>query len=281
MDPSNNNTSNNDNDASNDNNITIANVVSTFKTGCHLDLHTIALRGRNVIHQPKGGKVVMKLRKPLITATISSSGGVVCAGAKSEAEAKMGARRVARCLQKLGFKVTFSGFRVVNVLAVSSVPFRINLIRFTMENKPFATYEPELFPAAIYKIKNPKATLQVYSTGAIVVTGPNVKDLNKGFEHTYPRLFECQIPSDEPPENIKTVVKCQRRRKRTDAESEMKRDGGGKGKKRGRELMQHYGCQPDPEWLIRTMGSDLPPNPAVRYFHQHGSLQRSGWTIKL
>lgn len=88
-------------------------------------------------------KVLMKLRKPRITATIWSSGKIICTGATrwvapappagepcsqtrlsqpafslpliiffyfnySEEEAKFGARRLARSLQKLGFQVTFS-----------------------------------------------------------------------------------------------------------------------------------------------------------------------------
>lgn len=174
------------------NNIRVTNVVATFKTRCTLDLHTIASKMNNVILPSGGGKVLMKLRKPMITATISSSGSIVCTGAKSEDEAKMGARRVARCLQKLGFDVTFCDFHIVNVLAVCSVPFAINLERFAVENQPFACYEPELFPAASYRVQNPKATLQVYSNGTITVTGPKVKDVTTAVEQVYPLLFECR-----------------------------------------------------------------------------------------
>uniref|UniRef100_A0A672N3N2 TBP-like 1 n=1 Tax=Sinocyclocheilus grahami TaxID=75366 RepID=A0A672N3N2_SINGR len=83
-------------------------------------------------------KVLMKLRKPRITATIWSSGKIICTGATSEEEAKLGARRLARCLQKIGFKVRFSDFKVVNVLAVCSLPFQIRLIEFTKNNRPIA-----------------------------------------------------------------------------------------------------------------------------------------------
>lgn len=93
----------------------------------------------------------------------------------SEEEAKLGARRLARCLQKLGFKVgisttpfyftsallfspcvhklndshcasapwcpqvTFSAFKVVNVMAVCAMPFKVSLIDFTKKNRPIAT----------------------------------------------------------------------------------------------------------------------------------------------
>ncbi|RMC12970.1 hypothetical protein DUI87_10499 [Hirundo rustica rustica] len=83
-------------------------------------------------------KVLMKLRKPRITATIWSSGKVICTGATSEEEAKFGARRLARSLQKLGFQVIFTDFKVVNVLAVCNMPFEIRLPEFTKNNRPHA-----------------------------------------------------------------------------------------------------------------------------------------------
>uniref|UniRef100_A0A3Q3WQW3 TATA box-binding protein-like 1 n=1 Tax=Mola mola TaxID=94237 RepID=A0A3Q3WQW3_MOLML len=154
-------------DSSNDEtlDIIVTNVVATFRTRCHLNLRTIALEGTNVIYKPEVGKVLMKLRKPKITASIWSSGKIICTGAK------LGARRLARCLQKLGFKVRFSAFKIVNVLAVCSMPFAVHLTDFTKNNRPIASYEPELHPAATYRIKHLKATVQVFSTGSITVTG--------------------------------------------------------------------------------------------------------------
>ena len=35
----------------------------------------------------------------------------------------------------------------------------------------FYSYEPELHPGVTYKIANPKATLKVFSTGSLTVTG--------------------------------------------------------------------------------------------------------------
>ncbi|KAF1592276.1 UNVERIFIED_CONTAM: TATA box-binding protein-like protein 1, partial [Eudyptes robustus] len=137
-------------------------------------------------------KVLMKLRKPRITATIWSSGKVICTGATSEEEAKFGARRLARSLQKLGFQVIFTDFKVVNVLAVCNMPFEIRLPEFTKNNRPHASYEPELHPAVCYRIKTLRATLQIFSTGSITVTGPNVKAVASAVEQIYPFVFESR-----------------------------------------------------------------------------------------
>ncbi|VTJ85858.1 Hypothetical predicted protein [Marmota monax] len=161
-------------------------------TRCHLNLRKIALEGANVIYKRDVGKVLMKLRKPRITATIWSSGKIICTGATSEEEAKFGARRLARSLQKLGFQVIFTDFKVVNVLAVCNMPFEIRLPEFTKNNRPHASYEPELHPAVCYRIKSLRATLQIFSTGSITVTGPNVKAVATAVEQIYPFVFESR-----------------------------------------------------------------------------------------
>uniref|UniRef100_A0A8C9G4S2 TATA box-binding protein-like 1 n=1 Tax=Pavo cristatus TaxID=9049 RepID=A0A8C9G4S2_PAVCR len=133
--------------------ILITNVVCVFRTRCHLNLRKIALEGANVIYKRDVGKVLMKLRKPRITATIWSSGKVICTGATRL------------------YTVIFTDFKVVNVLAVCNMPFEIRLPEFTKNNRPHASYEPELHPAVCYRIKTLRATLQIFSTGSITVTG--------------------------------------------------------------------------------------------------------------
>lgn len=83
----------------------------------------------------------------------------------------MAARRYSRCLQKLGFNVRFRNFRIVNVLGTCSMPWGIMIVNFSEKYKKDASYEPELHPGVTYKLYNPKATLKIFSTGSITVTG--------------------------------------------------------------------------------------------------------------
>ncbi|MBV97552.1 TATA box-binding protein-like protein 1, partial [Eschrichtius robustus] len=57
---------------------------------------------------------------------------------------------------------------------------------------PGACYEPELHPAVCYRIKSLRATLQIFSTGSITVTGPNVKAVATAVEQVYPFVFESR-----------------------------------------------------------------------------------------
>lgn len=79
--------------------------------------------------------ITMKLRRPYTTASMWSSGKVTCTGATSEEQAKIAARRFARCLQKLGFEARFTNFRVVNVLGTCSMPFAIKITAFSERYK--------------------------------------------------------------------------------------------------------------------------------------------------
>ncbi|KOC65381.1 TATA box-binding protein-like protein 1 [Habropoda laboriosa] len=170
--------------------IVINNVVCSFSVRCHLNLRDIALNGSNVEYRRENGMITMKLRRPYTTASIWSSGKVTCTGATSEVQAKVAARRFARSLQKLGFKVRFNNYRVVNVLGTCCMPFAIKITSFSSCHKENADYEPELHPGVTYKLKEPKATLKIFSTGSVTVTAPNVAAVQAAIEYIYPLVYE-------------------------------------------------------------------------------------------
>jgi TATA-box binding protein (TBP) (component of TFIID and TFIIIB) len=171
-------------------NISISNVVTTFNVKSHLDLRYLARHGINVEHKRENAMLIMKLRKPNATASIWSSGKIVCTGTTSETHAKIASRRFARIIQKLGYhNVTFSSYRVVNVLGSCSLPFPVKIIQFSEKYKKIAQYEPELHPGVTFKFKELKATLKIFSTGSITVTAPSVGNVNQAIEQIYPMVY--------------------------------------------------------------------------------------------
>ncbi|WAR23510.1 TBPL1-like protein [Mya arenaria] len=169
--------------------ISISNVVCSFGTKCHLNLKKIAMEGSNVEYHRQHGMLNMRIRRPRTTASVWSSGKITCTGAMSEEDAKIAARRFARKIQKMGYKVKFTNFRVVNVLGTCSLPFCLNIDKFSREHKE-ASYEPELHPGVTYKIKDPKATLKIFSTGSITVTAPRVSNVQSAIEYIYPLVVD-------------------------------------------------------------------------------------------
>lgn len=142
--------------------------------------------------------VSMKLRKPKCTASIWSSGKITVTGSTSEEGAKKSARQIARILQKMGFKIRFSSFRVVNVLGIVNLPFGIKIAQFTENHPRVCSYEPEIHPGATYRWKEVKATFKIFQTGAITLTAPNVASIETAVQHIYPLVvpFRKEKPMD-------------------------------------------------------------------------------------
>ena len=178
----------------------------------------------------------MKLRRPYTTASMWSSGKITCTGANSEDQAKVAARKYARLLQKLGFNCRFNNYRVVNVLGTCIMPFAIKITNFSKEhrearyvnvdtvnyivtwcltrnkyyiqcNYKISSYEPELHPGVTYRIKQPKATLKIFSTGSITITAPSVANIQSAVEHIYPLVYPFQKPKTQSDVRLGTNAK--------------------------------------------------------------------------
>ncbi|KAM1093171.1 hypothetical protein ACFX2J_008241 [Malus domestica] len=186
---------------------TLQNIVSTVNLDCKLDLKQIALQARNAEYNPKRfAAVIMRIREPKTTALIFASGKMVCTGAKSEHQSKLAARKYARIIQKLGFNAKFKDFKIQNIVGSCDVKFPIRLEGLAYSHGAFSSYEPELFPGLIYRMKQPKIVLLIFVSGKIVITGAKVRDdTYKAFENIYPVLTEfrkvqqwCALPSLHP-----------------------------------------------------------------------------------
>lgn len=106
----------------------VSNIQVAFSVGCKLDLRRIALEAYNV-ELTHHTHVRMSLRSPPTVYKIYHSGKITGLGAWNEPDALKGARRVARILQKLNFKVRFTNFRVTNIMASCRFPYQINISR--------------------------------------------------------------------------------------------------------------------------------------------------------
>ncbi|XP_073005916.1 TATA-box-binding protein isoform X3 [Typha latifolia] len=115
----------------------------------------------------------------------------VCTGAKSEQQSKLAARKYARIIQKLGFPAKFKDFKIQNIVGSCDVKFPIRLEGLAYSHGAFSSYEPELFPGLIYRMKQPKIVLLIFVSGKIVLTGAKVRDETyTAFENIYPVLTE-------------------------------------------------------------------------------------------
>jgi len=175
------------------------NVVATINVMCRLDLVKLASKCRNCEYNPKRfSAVVMRIRNPKTTALIFSSGKVVITGAKSEKLAKTAGRKFARIIQKTGFPATWAEFKVQNVVGSTDVGFPVRLEGIAKEHSSEISYEPELFPGLIFRLKEPKVVSLIFVTGKVVFTGGKTsQQIRDAFDKLYPiiakqRKFEIR-----------------------------------------------------------------------------------------
>lgn len=169
----------------------LQNIVSTVNLKCALELRDIALKAKNAEFNPKRfAAVIMRIREPKTTALIFSSGKMVCTGARSEEDSRKASRQYAKIIQKLGYQVKFSEFKIQNIVGSSDVRFPIRLEGLAASHSKFCSYEPEMFPGLIYKMASPKIVLLIFVSGKIVLTGAKERsEIFSAFEKIYPVLL--------------------------------------------------------------------------------------------
>jgi len=141
----------------------VVNIVATVITeiDVKIDLNQIIQKCSNVEYHPdRFPGLIMRLENPHATLLIFSSGKMVITVEK---------------MQNIGFKIKNPKVTIQNIVATSSLNMNVDLNTLTlvMDN---VMYEPEVFPAAIYKMQDPKVVFLIFSSGKIVCLGAKVKE---------------------------------------------------------------------------------------------------------
>jgi transcription initiation factor TFIID TATA-box-binding protein len=100
---------------------------------------------------------------------------MVCTGARSAKEARKALTNVVRTLKKAGIIITGEPeMKVVNIVASANLGESIDLISLHESQRSMRgriLYEPEQFPGLIYRMKEPKTVMLIFSSGKLVCTG--------------------------------------------------------------------------------------------------------------
>jgi transcription initiation factor TFIID TATA-box-binding protein len=152
--------------------VKIQNVVATATLNQKINLLDIIKVFRNVQYRPKQFPgLVFRLKRPKTATLIFGSGKMVCTGAKSEKQARSAVKKVVRELKTNGIIILGNPKIVVqNMVASADLHGKIDqeAMSDVLEN---VMYEPEMFPGAIYRMKDPKVVLLVFASGKLVITG--------------------------------------------------------------------------------------------------------------
>jgi len=174
----------------------VVNIVATVinEIDGAIDLNQIIQKTSNVEYNPdRFPGLIMRLENPHATLLIFSSGKMVITGLKKTSDASLAAQQAIEKMQNIGFKIKNPKITIQNIVATSSLNMNIdlNLLTLVMDN---IMYEPEVFPAAIYKMQDPKVVFLIFSSGIIVCLGAKVKEtIGEAISILFKQLSESKV----------------------------------------------------------------------------------------
>ena len=152
--------------------INIVNVVASVTLDQKFNLLDIMKVFRHVEYNPKRFPgLVFRLKRPKTATLIFSTGKMVCTGAKSEKLARRAVHNVVRELKNNGIVILNKPKIVIqNMVASGNLHSKIDL-EIAADVLDNVMYEPEQFPGLIYRMKDPKTVLLLFTSGKLVCTG--------------------------------------------------------------------------------------------------------------
>jgi transcription initiation factor TFIID TATA-box-binding protein len=152
--------------------VTIENVVASTSLNQRLDLESISKAFPNVEYRPEHFPgLIYKLRKPRTSTLIFSSGKMICTGAKSEHQAKKAIMKIIETLRNNGIVIVGKPeVKIQNIVASADLQGEIDLEQ-TANFLERTIYEPDQFPALIYKMMEPKVVVLLFSKGKLICAG--------------------------------------------------------------------------------------------------------------
>jgi transcription initiation factor TFIID TATA-box-binding protein len=155
--------------------IDIVNVVASTKLADAFDLLKIEVELVGAVYNKKKFPgLVYRVKDPKAAFLIFTSGKIVCTGSKNVADVRTVITNLAKTLKSIGFeKIDLEAeIHVQNIVASADLKTDLNLnavaLGLGLEN---IEYEPEQFPGLVYRIKQPKVVVLIFSSGKLVITG--------------------------------------------------------------------------------------------------------------
>ena len=159
--------------------IKIENVVANARITESLDLEYVESQLEQAMFtKKKFPGLVYRTKEPKSAFLIFRSGKVVCTGAKTKEGVRVVMDKLSTDLRGIGIEVEeHPEFKVQNIVASADLGKELNLGAIVMGLElEGMEYEPEVFPGLVYRIKDPKSAILIFSSGKLVITGGKTLD---------------------------------------------------------------------------------------------------------
>ena len=128
-------------------------------------------------------RIIKRLRHPICTVFIYSTGKIVSLGSKSVLDAKKSIRIVSRLIQKCGYDVRLSSVVVNNIAATMDLKSKFVLNEIDNQIGKASKFNKEIFPNLRFTSpENKRHKLNLARNGKVIMTGAKeIKDFTEMF----------------------------------------------------------------------------------------------------
>jgi transcription initiation factor TFIID TATA-box-binding protein len=172
----------------------IENIVASGVVAESIDLVKFSENAGNCeLNKKRFPGAVYRIPDPKIACLIFSSGRIVLTGIRNHKALTDGLAIVIKSLKKVGIEpLKEPKVAITNMVCSYNLGKYININKLTVTlNLENIEYEPEQFPGLVYRIKDPKIVVLIFSSGKIILTGGrNLEDVRKGLE-----ILEAKLAS--------------------------------------------------------------------------------------
>lgn len=155
----------------------IENIVASVDLFTELNLEKVIEICPNSKYNPEEFPgIICRFDEPKVALLIFSSGKLVVTGAKSVDDIKRAVNKLIMMLKKIGAKFHREPqIDIQNMVFSGDIGMEFNLDAVAL-SLPNCEYEPEQFPGVIYRVKEPRAVILLFSSGKIVCSGAKSED---------------------------------------------------------------------------------------------------------
>ena len=152
----------------------ITNMVASASLGLELDLYALASKIPEIEYEPEQFPgAILKYQEPKASLLLFKNGKVVCVGCKKRELIEKTIQKTIKKLTPYARKITKTKkpkIEITNIVASASLDMELDLYKIAYKIKD-VEYEPEQFPGAILKFKEPKASLLLFKNGKVICAG--------------------------------------------------------------------------------------------------------------
>jgi transcription initiation factor TFIID TATA-box-binding protein len=164
----------------------IENIVASGVIAESIDLVEFSKNVENCdLNKKRFPGAVYRIADPKIACLIFSSGKIVLTGIRNQKALTDGLAIVIESLKKAGFQpLKEPKVAITNMVCSYNLGKYININKLSVTlNLENIEYEPEQFPGLVYRIKEPKIVVLIFSSGKIILTGgKNLENIKKGLD---------------------------------------------------------------------------------------------------